>query len=1003
MLYSTDQRQIARGLLVVGMLFAGWPASAVQTMRGQQVYFGDMHWHSCLSQDAQGTTPTRQYESMLLDYGLDFSMTSEHAEGANAGIEVCDTYLPPIPNPLPNAFPPLLPHSGEAVASAMKAAADDWNGSHVMPDGSIRKFVTFPGYEWAPDARCWQASPLNPSPNDLNSDDNTPGHINYFFNDTSGWTFRDDVWEPGDGDSDTCAVVSSLGLTYYQGSKDWVDEILGQLIHQRDDPDRSYDLLIQYNHPAASIDKGGSSDHLAKWYDFEHSGSQCSVAAGGEACSENQCEAVRRAYGLTTVEWYAKQESSIGSTELHGDTGFPCTGDIFLDIASPKCRHDTLHWPERYVSSRGLREGYMLAFSGGSDSHNGRRHAPNGFGGGRGAGGGSLTAVYAGDATRPAIWDGLTRRHTYALSRFRETGPVHKGRVDFFTPQPTGNEVALAAAVDPGDVGGIPTPAYHMGEMVEALATGTLRSFTISAAPEQGTTGVVPLELRLYRVGPDTALTRRTDTGYFWLDDEPGDAGKFGELIGIHRNTTASAVLEHTFTNIDVRPGDAIFAVVPFSDYTWVDDFYDLNRQPLDEDGDGQPDPGKLGFAHTDNNTWARTTPIFFHESNERPALTPGCAQVTFNGSGTVGPSAVGAGDAGIAGDDYVLPVAIPGGYDVEWNRWRFTLPGDYDYVDLSFFNQKDEDDTGHVFAIRIDGQLVYSGRAGDGHNYPADTLVELKDIPFKLGKGLHQIEVHMDDQEYANGDNDPDFHCNDYDGPPAYVDAIVFHNRPGGSCTDTTPPVITCPADVTAECSAAGGVPASDAQIAALLAGASATDDFDTSPTISHDAPTFFPTGTTTVTFTAQDDSGNSSTCAASVLVEDTTRPELAAFSVSPTVLRPPNHKLVPISVSTLQASDVCDAAPRIRCSVTSSEWPNGLGDGNTPIDIVFDGQPIATQGTGSRWIETTAGSGKFTLQLRAERSGWGWGRVYLEHCVAVDAANQPSTGRTAAVRVPR
>src|SRR6185436_4793862 len=164
---------------------------------------------------------------------LDFSLESDHAEAASAGIRECEPYLPFRPVGNPKA--PTPPYSGEEIADAMKAAADDWNGQQrTTPTGTIT-FVTFPGYEWAPDARCWQATAANPFPNDFNSDDNTPGHINYFFDGTSGWTYHDDVWEPGDGDSTVCATASALGLTYYTGSKDWIDEILGQLVHQRDD------------------------------------------------------------------------------------------------------------------------------------------------------------------------------------------------------------------------------------------------------------------------------------------------------------------------------------------------------------------------------------------------------------------------------------------------------------------------------------------------------------------------------------------------------------------------------------------------------------------------------------------------------------------------------------------------------------------------------------------------------------------------------------------------
>jgi hypothetical protein len=296
----------------------------------------------------------------------------------------------------------------------------------------------------------------------------------------------------------------------------------------------------------------------------------------------------------------------------------------------------------------------------------------------------------------------------------------------------------------------------------------------------------------------------------------------------------------------------------------------------------------------------------------------------------------------------------------------------------------------------------VYSGRAGIDH--PFNTLVALEDIPFPLAAGLHQIDVHMDDQEYANGDNDPDFHCNDYDGPSGFLDAVAFHTDVDAVCGDVTPPQITCPSNIALECSTTGGVPATDAKIVAFLKGATATDDIDTTPTITNDAPTFFSNGTTTVTFTATDDSKNAATCTASVVVSDTRPPQLAAFNLSPTKLAPPNHNMITITVPTLVATDVCDASPKIRCTVSSSEAANGLGDGDQPIDIVFNGEKILTSSTGERQLTTTAGRGTFTLQLRSERSATvKSGRTYTASCAGVDASTNRSSARTATVTVPK
>lgn len=117
---------------------------------------------------------------------------------------------------------------------------------------------------------------------------------------------------------------------------------------------------------------------------------------------------------------------------------------------------------------------------------------------------------------------------------------------------------------------------------------------------------------------------------------------------------------------------------------------------------------------------------------------------------------------------------------------------------------------------------------------------------------------------------------------------------------------------------------------------------------------------------------------------VVDTTPPELT-LSVSPTVLTPPNHKLVLIT-ATLATSDVCDATPTIRLvSITSNEPDNGLGDGNQPNDI----QGVAF-GTDDR-----------SFQLRRERAGTGGGRIYTITYSATDDSGN-STLRQATVTVP-
>ena len=80
--------------------------------------------------------------------------------------------------------------------------------------------------------------------------------------------------------------------------------------------------------------------------------------------------------------------------------------------------------------------------------------------------------------------------------------------------------------------------------------------------------------------------------------------------------------------------------------------------------------------------------------------------------------------------------------------------------------------------------------------------------------------------------------------------------------------PVVTAPADITVAATSASGTDASDAAIAAFLAGATATDNVDPTLTITNDAPGTFPVGPTIVTFSATDSGGNTGTAQATVTV---------------------------------------------------------------------------------------------------------------------------------------
>jgi hypothetical protein len=115
-------------------------------------------------------------------------------------------------------------------------------------------------------------------------------------------------------------------------------------------------------------------------------------------------------------------------------------------------------------------------------------------------------------------------------------------------------------------------------------------------------------------------------------------------------------------------------------------------------------------------------------------------------------------------------------------------------------------------------------------------------------------------------------------------------------------------------------------------------------------------------------------------ITIVDTTPPEFV-LSVSPTVLWPPDHKMVEITPS-WTVSDECDAAPQVSLAgIVMSEDDNTVGDGHTTGDIEIgdDGE----------------------IYVRSERSRTSSDRVYTITYQAVDDCGNV-TVRSATVSIP-
>ena len=133
------------------------------------------------------------------------------------------------------------------------------------------------------------------------------------------------------------------------------------------------------------------------------------------------------------------------------------------------------------------------------------------------------------------------------------------------------------------------------------------------------------------------------------------------------------------------------------------------------------------------------------------------------------------------------------------------------------------------------------------------------------------------------------------------------------------------------------------------------------------------YPVGTTTITLTVTDNHGASSQCSAVATVTPVSALRIDSLTADPNVLWPPNHKMVPVTITANPLGECSAVACKI-VSVTSNEKL-------AADDVVI--------------------TGDLTVNLRAQRSGKGSGRVYTitVQCTAADGS---SATKTVTVTVP-
>lgn len=228
----------------------------------------------------------------------------------------------------------------------------------------------------------------------------------------------------------------------------------------------------------------------------------------------------------------------------------------------------------------------------------------------------------------------------------------------------------------------------------------------------------------------------------------------------------------------------------------------------------------------------------------------------------------------------------------------------------------------------------------------------------------------------------------------------INVHNTnfPGGEIRGqlipilNRPPLVSCPPPYTVECGGAAtiSVNVSDADANALLivwtvnGVVMQTNLLAAGTTVAVQAVNFtaeFPLGTNVVSVAVNDGAAETVSCSTTVTVVDTIPPVITSVKATPSVLWPPNHKMVALA-ATATVVDVCGTTTWKITAITSSEPVNSVGDGNTSPD----------------WEIT----GAHTANLRAERSGVTGPRIYTITVQAEDAAGNLSQPKTVTVTVP-
>jgi endo-1,4-beta-xylanase len=181
----------------------------------------------------------------------------------------------------------------------------------------------------------------------------------------------------------------------------------------------------------------------------------------------------------------------------------------------------------------------------------------------------------------------------------------------------------------------------------------------------------------------------------------------------------------------------------------------------------------------------------------------------------------------------------------------------------------------------------------------------------------------------------------------------------------------LSVPAGWSCTTPAVGGAGQVNCTVASLAAGDSAQFNLKVKVACPTPNDTGIVNSATVASTTRDPNLAPNNTASANVLVSNPPA-VISGLSVDKPVLRPPNHKMVPVKLR-YNINDNCDACLVPTITISSNEPVNGTGDGDTSADWkVIDAHHVL---------------------LRAERSGDGPGRIYTITLTVTDSAGSSSS----------